>query len=273
MRTFILFISLVLFQTAFCQQYDTVFLEEEDVDADNEIYKIGNVFIYDYEIIIDGEPHKLMHNSRSFARRQFELVPADTDSVGIEKIYLLILPSEEGARSNENQTEIALLQGPAFDSYSTTGAVENDQNVWIHPIRSGFFNSLETAPFPYIKKPIEIGAEWSDQMVIGDGWGDELWGDWEDELLLTYNYKITGKETVKLPIGELECYVIESTAKGDPIFTKLTSWFSEEYGFVKYEYELMNDIRVTMEMIEFMSGREFNDAPALFKTGEYLKKD
>ena len=49
----------MIFQVLFSQQYDTVVIEEEDVDVNNEIYKIGNVFVYDYEIIKEGITKKL----------------------------------------------------------------------------------------------------------------------------------------------------------------------------------------------------------------------
>src|SRR5690606_13082939 len=165
---------LILFQAGFSQQYDSVISEEENIDSDNLIYKIGNVFVYDYEIILNGQKYKLKKNHGMFARSDFEIVPIESDSIGVEKIHLIVQSASDLDKTNENQTQISYLQDPVFDSFSSTGAVENDKNVWIHPIRNGFFNSLETAPFPFVKKPLEIGLEWTDQMEIGEGWGNEI---------------------------------------------------------------------------------------------------
>jgi hypothetical protein len=264
---------LLAFQIGFSQQYDTVFIEEENIDDNNEIYKTGNVFIYDYEIILNGEHLKLKKNDGMFAGSDFEFVPIESDSIGVAKIHLIVQPVENNDRTNENQTQISYLQEPAFASIASTGAVENEKNVWIHPIRSSFFGSLETAPFPFVKKPVKIEAEWTDQMLIGQGWGNKLWGQWEGQLLLTYNYKIVGKETLKTKIGEIECFIIESTAKSNMGETKLKSYFSETYGFVRLEYELLNNLKVNMWLIETKNGVEFNDTRTFFKTNEYIKQN
>ena len=135
------------------------------------------------------------------------------DTVGLIQIHLIVKPVEETERTNKNQTQISYLEAPYFESSSSTGVVDNEENVWIHPIRNGFFNSLETCPFPYVKLPLKIQSEWSDAMLIGEPWGDDKWGKWDGQLLLNYHYTITGKETIKTKIGQIECYIVESTAK------------------------------------------------------------
>ncbi|OZV66251.1 hypothetical protein [Winogradskyella aurantia] len=263
---------LILFQIGFSQQYDSVVIENENIDSNNEIYKTGNVFVYDYEIIQDVQKCKLKTNTGMFASSEFELVPTKSDSIGVDKIHLIVQPVSDSERTNGNQTQISYLQEPIYASLSSTGAVENENNVWIHPIRKGFFNSLETAPFPFIKKPIKIGSEWTDQMKIGQGWGNEMWGKWEGQLLLTYNYKITEKKTIKTEIGEIDCFVIESSAKSEIGTTKLISYFSEKYGFVKLEYELLNELKVNMWLIDFQTEKAFNDTMTFFKTKQYIKQ-
>ena len=263
---------LLVFQLGFSQQYDTVVSEDQNIDENNKIYKTGNVFIYDYEIIQEGQRCKLKKNSGMSAASDFELVPIGTDSIGVEKIHLIIRPVENTERTNKNQTQISYLQEPVFASVASTGVIENDKNVWIHPIRKGFFSSLETAPFPFVKQPLKIGPEWIDQMNIGQGWGNEMWGQWEGQLLLTYNYKIVGKESLQTELGEIEYFIIESTAKSTIGTTKLKSYFSETLGFVRLEYELLNDLKVNMWLIDTKKGMEFNDMMTFFQTKEYIKQ-
>jgi hypothetical protein len=259
-------------QIGFSQHYDTVVIEEENIDDNNVIYKTGNVFVYDYEIIKDNKQCKLKTNNGMFAETEFELVPIGTDSIGVDKIHLIVRPAENAERTNGNQTQISYLQEPIFSSVASTGVVENDENVWIHPIRKGFFNSLETAPFPFVKKPLKIAMEWTDQMQIVQGWGNEMWGQWEGQLLQTYNYKIVGKETLKTKIGEIECFVIESTAESSIGETRLKSYFSEKYGFVRLEYELLNDLKVNFWLIDTKTKMEFNDTRTFFQSKEYIKQ-
>lgn len=273
---FIIF-SLFLFQFTFSQQYDSVVAEEDNIDSNNTIYKPGNVFIYDYEVIQNDKKYKLKKNGSKYNREKkireikFELVPIESDSIGVDKIHLIVKSVSDSDRTNKNQTQISYLQEPIFASLSSTGVIENTNNIWIHPIRKGFFNALETAPFPFIKKPFKIEAKWTDQMLIGEGWGNEMWGKWEGELLLTYNYKITDKKSIKTQIGEMDCYVIESSAKSNIGMTKLISYFSEKYGFVKLKYELLNGLKVNMWLIDFQTGKEFNDTMTFFRTKEYIK--
>jgi hypothetical protein len=272
MKIKLTFLLLIIFQVGFSQQYDSVVIEEENVDENNEIYKTGNVFIYDYEILQHDVSYKLKINSGSLGRRKYELVPIGTDSIGVEKIHLIVLPVKDEARTNENQTQIAYLQEPVYDSYSSTGIVENDKNVWMHPIRIGFFNSLQTAPFPFVKKPLEIGFQWTDQMIIGQAWGNGAWGEWEESLLLTYDYSIVRKEILETKIGQIQCYVIDGIAKSNIGNTKLRSYFSEEYGFVRLEYELLNDLKINMWLIETKTGIEFNDMMTFLRTKKYIKQ-
>lgn len=272
MKFKLIFIVFLVFEFGFSQQYDTLIIEDENIDENNEIYKTGNVFVYDYEIIQDGERCKLKSNNGMFAGSKFELMPIATDSIEVDKIHLIVQPVEDADRNNGNQTQISYLQDPIYASLNSTGVVENDKNVWIHPIRKGFFNSLETAPFPFVKKPLKIGTEWTDQMKIGQGWGNIMWGKWEGSLIQTYHYRITGKEKLKTQIGEIDCYVIESTAKSRIGETKLKSYFSEKYGFVSLKYELLNDLKVNMWLIETKSGKEFNDTRTFFQTKQYIKQ-
>lgn len=242
---------LIISQSAFSQQYDSVVIEKEDIDENNEIYKTGNVYIFDYEIIENGTKYKLKKNNGMFAGRDFELVPVGTDSLKVEKIYMTIKDVEDDQRSNENQTQISYTQIPALESYHITGLVENNDNIWLHPTRVGFFNSLETCPFPFLKKPIKVGLEWNDTMKIGQGWRNEKWGMWDGSLTLDYSYKISGKEILKTEIGEIECYIIESSASSSIGTTKLKSYFSEMFGFIRYEYELINDLKVNFWIIDY----------------------
>lgn len=201
MKIAFLFLMLLYFLPGFTQQYDSVILEEDQIDENNEIYKTGSVFIYDYEIVILGTKNKLKYNREFGKNAEFQFVSGDSVAVDVEKIHLIVQPVEDEERSNENQTQISYLQGPKFDAFASTGAVENGSNVWIHPIREGFFSCLETAPFPFVKKPLIVGAEWTDQMAIGAAWGNELWGQWTGSLLLTYHYKVAEKKDHHHQVG------------------------------------------------------------------------
>ncbi len=253
------------------KEFATLFIEKENIDSNNRIYKPGNVFIYDYEIIQDERKLKLEKNEGMFALSEFKLVPPTSDEIKVDKIHMIVLPVSGSDRTNKNQTQIAYLQDPIFSSMSFTGVVENEINVWIHPVRKGFFNSLEIAPFPFIKYPSVIGKKWNDQMKIGQNWSNEIWGFWQGDLLLRYHYEIVGKESLSTKMGEIECYVVNSSAQSDIGVTNLKSFFSETFGFVRLEYQLLNGLKVNMWLDDYMTGKEFNDVETFLKTKKYLK--
>lgn len=260
---FILFIN-----SLFAQEYNSVIIDKDSIDINNRIYKLGSVFIYDYEIIKNDKKYKLKTNYG----RDFSLTPIITDSIGVQKIHLTVNPLEIGEkRINSGQTQISYYQGPEFLMSSSTGVVDNKDNVWIHPIRVGFFNALETCPFPYIKKPYKKGNQWKDKMIISENWSYKLWGDWSGKLLLNYHHEIIGKEKLQTKFGKIDCYVINSNAKSRIGETKLISYFSEKYGFVRLEYELVTGIKINFWLVDFKENQVFNSIIDYFKTKKYIK--
>ena len=134
---------------------------------------------------------------------------------------------------------------------STSGVIENEKNVWIHPPRDRFFRILEINPFPFIQAPYEIGNKWNWSLKIGSFWGDSRWKTWDESIENKYIYEIIDKKKIKLAIGEFECYVIQSTAKSSIGQTHLTAYFNMEIGFVKLEYTNIDSTKTILELINF----------------------
>ncbi len=267
MRFYLLLLSFLIGELCFSQQYNTLVIERKNTDSNNNIYKTGNVFVFDYEIIHNNSKYRLNYNGR-FSGDKFTMVSEGEDSLGL-KIQLIVPEVDKSQKTNKNQTEIYYLFQPYFSGWSATGVVENENNVWVHPPRSGFFSSLETCPFPYVKYPIVIGNEWKDKMKIGAQWSNEKWGVWRKKLLLSYNYKITQKTKIKTKIGALECFVIESTAESEIGESKLKSYFSEKYGFVRLEYEMVTGLKVNLWIDSFSENNNFN---GIENVGKYINE-
>lgn len=272
MKIEFIIIGIILLGIGCSKQFVTLVIEKEKIDSNNEIYKPGNVFIYDYEIIRGEKRYKLKNNNSIFNNSEFEFVPIESSEKEVDKIHMIVKPVSNKERINKNQTQIYYLQEPIFSSMSGTGLVENDKNVWIHPIREGFFNCLETGPYPYVQFPLEIGKKWTDEMRINENWRNEIWGKWDGKLEIRYEYEVMELEVVETEIGKLECYKVNSKGKSKIGTTKLRSYFSKEYGFIRMEYDLVNDLKVNMWLVDFKSGKEFSDIETFFKTKEYLKK-
>ena len=262
-KLFIVF--LFVGQLSFAQQYNSLVIEKDNVDANNKIYKTGSAFVFDYEIVIDSVKWKLKTNKGMASACRFDLVDALKDSIDVDKLHLLVQSVVDKERVNKNQTEIVYLEDPVFSSILSTGLVENDQNVWLHPMRSGFFGALETCPFPYVKLPLQMGQEWSDEMKISNSWSNKLWGEWRGKLRLIYHYKVCEQCKLQTSLGSLNCYVIESTAISKIGTAILRSYYSEQYGFVRMEYEMVSGIKVNIWLEEISDGNDFANMQAVLK--------
>jgi len=260
MKNNFLIIVLLVSNLAFAQQYDGLHIEKSKVDRNNSIYNLGKEFVFNIKITENDSTFFLKENEED----NFEL-SNDIDSLKISEIHLTVIKPRIFKRTNKNQTEVCYSEEPNPKTISHTGIVENTENIWIHPPRSGFFKSLETCPFPYIKLNNDIGYKWTDSMSIGNHWGDKKWGLWEGRLLLNYEYEIRGKEKIQTNIGELDCFVITATATSDIGQSKLKSYFSNEYGFVKLEYTLFTGVEIELNIMKLIDGPVLRDARDFFE--------
>ena len=189
-------------------------------------------------------------------------VPIDsvTDKT-IDKVVLTVKYGLEPMITNSpdyNQTVIS-FKFPQIDGNrkfsSATGLIENEKNIWAHPPRDRFFRILEINPFPFIQAPYEIGNKWNWALKIGSFWGDERWKTWEGSIENKYEYEIVDKKKIKTEVGELECYIVQSTATSAIGQTHLTAYFNMELGFVKLDYTNIDSTKTILELVQFEKGR------------------
>ncbi len=246
-------IFLFIATSAFCQQYDSVHIEKSKVDLDNLIYTVDRTYVFEYEVIIN-DTIRVLSNSTG---NDFVLRLVGNDSILEQEIPLAIIKPKLFKRSNKKQTQALytfIVDSITYEEY--TGIVENDINTWVHPPRFGFFKSLETCPFPYINQKIPLGESWNDKMLIGDHYSNELWGVWNGNLLLNYEYTFTDIDTINTNLGQLECQVIKALATSTIGTSALTSYYSSTYGFVKLEYILFNGIKINLYLKKVVDSKE-----------------
>jgi hypothetical protein len=260
MKNTILIIIILISNLSFGQQYDGLYIEKRKVDKNNNIYTLGKEFVFSINI--------LENNSNCFLKKNeidtFE-VSENIDSLKISEIHLTVIKPRLFQRTNNKQTEVFYSYEPNPTSTSSTGIVENNKNIWVHPPRSGFFKSLETCPFPYIKLDKPIGYKWTDSMSIGNHWSNKKWGEWEGRLLLNYEYEIIGKEKTNSEFGEVDCLVISAIANSTIGQSKLKAYFSDKYGFVKLQYTLFNGIKINLNLDKVINGPILRDGKDFFE--------
>lgn len=244
----------------FAQQYDGVHFEKSNIDKNNLIYKLGKEFIYTFKIVEKDTIVYLKNNDTNI----FELT-THSDSLQLSQIHITVLKPKIFKRVNKNQTQILYSLEPYSNLITTTGICENEQNVWLHPTRMGFFQSLETCPYPYIKLGKPIGYKWSDSMSIGNHWSNKKWGEWENRLLLNYEYEIIAREKVVTKFGKIDCLKVRATATSAIGSSELISYFSEKYGFVKLEYTLFTGIKIEINLDEIVAGPILRDTKEFYQ--------
>ena len=187
----------------FTEVFDSTNVDPNRYTENNTVYRVGTEFIYAFEHL-DAQGNKyFFRNEKELieGKKQWTFVSADSvDDSTIQKVKISVQYGLEPMISyitDYNQT-ILKYQYPTTDNqnpgnYSTSGAIENEKNVWIHPPRDSYFQILELNPFPFAKQPYEIGNKWTWQLTIGDGWADERWKMWEGQIENQYKYEIVDK--------------------------------------------------------------------------------
>lgn len=221
---------------------------------DNNVYTISRKFVFDYFIIRGGDTLKIsaprMSKPDSDFQREWEFVSHKSQNE--DKIETISLAVQPGI-SNENQTmlkyEYQFLVNPGYSTFSSTsGVIENEMNTWMHPHRDKYFMILELNPFPFIQQPFELGNKWRWSLGIGDHWKDVRWKTWTGSITNNYEYEIIGKEILNTKVGEMDCWVIQSTATSPIGSTGLIAYYNEDNGFVKLDYINIDKSRLTVEI-------------------------
>jgi len=223
---------------------------------DNKAYRINRKFTFDYSILRQGDTLKItapkMTGPDSDFQREWGFIPKNSQHE--DKIETISITVQPGI-SNDNQTmlkyEYQYIPDLGYSTFSSTsGVIENEMNTWMHPHRDKYFMILELNPFPFIQQPFEIGNKWTWTLGIGDHWKDERWKIWTGSIRNDYEYEIIGKEKLKTKIGEMDCWVVQSTATSSIGSTGLIGYYNEDNGFVKLDYINIDKSRLTIEIKE-----------------------
>lgn len=232
---------------------------DENINANNTIYSVGRKFIFSYFYENTKGEKFLIKKGKDILQPEgyiisdWEFVDIQKqDSHTVNKLVLEVTPGNPFTTIPDyNQTAISyqyIMENGDPLTMETTGAIENEINVWIHPPRGNFFEILELNPFPYIKAPYKIGTNWNWNLTIGDHWSDKRWLEWKGEIENVYEYKIVGKKSIPTKLGDLECLIINAKAKSRIGETELLSYFNTAFGFVKLEYKNIDGTKTILEL-------------------------
>ncbi len=226
--------------------------------SDNKTYKAGYEFIYNFKFINKDGDEKYLQIENGEWCFQNEINPKV-----IKFIKMIVLPNFGPFKKYQSWYDQTVIRYELFSyknsipSTSTTGLVENEKNIWMHPPRIHLFKILELNPFPYIKFPVELGNEWSWSLRIGSHWSDERWRVWDKEILNVIKYKVVERDVeLNMKFGNVLCTKIEATAESSLGKTVLYSYYNSKYGFVKMVFENINGSTININLEEVVLWQE-----------------
>lgn len=139
--------------------------------------------------------------------------------------------------------------------YGMTGIIDNRKNLWIHPPRDYGFKILELNPFPFYYLDESV-KRWTWALEVGGFWLDPRWIDHTEIINIQYEYTKSGNETIRTPLGDIYCNVVNAIATadlGDKVMNSyLTSYYHKDYGFVRLEYTNVDETKIFMELINII---------------------
>ncbi len=226
---------------------------------ENKIFVPGRVFSYNYSVALGDTLGKIelgwLNDPTIKGKRlliDWNFISESCSQYLINEIRYQVIPDSLVAdRTDKNQTEVRIgYFNKDILGAENTGVVENDRNVWIHPPRGNLFRGLNTCPYPYVQLPLYIGKTWSDKMKIGEQWGNPMWATWKKKLRMDLSYEVTRKENFNIDGKNYECFVVKSMSVSEIGKNELLFYYNGQLGFVKMEYNILNKIDVTFNLVD-----------------------
>lgn len=211
---------------------------EKRIPKVRKIFKKGNEYIYkakyysqNKEILSENNIHVIATGER------IEFAPEIQDKV----FYRYKNYDQDSIKLHDHKINPSLQ---TWTKKAIEGIIENEEEIWIHPMRHNQYKFTEVAPFPTIQFPLEIGKSWESTINIFEGWGE-----WNDKSVVS-NYEITGRTKFKYKNRLLNCWIVYAEAIFEDRNSSLKLLFNENLGIVKMTYQNYESEELIIELID-----------------------
>jgi len=127
-----------------------------------------------------------------------------------------------------------------WTKYDTTGFIENDKKLWLHPPRHNQYTFNEIAPFPDFRRNLKAGDTYQSILYIGNGFGEWTGGK------IRCTYEILRKDQDSADT----VWTISAKSEFDGKTNILKMIFSEKRGFILMDYSFFNGDKETVKLKE-----------------------
>ena len=210
--------------------------DARQADEDNTLFIPGRSFIYE------------IANS------------ADTLDEGPKELSITVMTVKRSKKLLKNQTQVAITTNPFNNRIETTGVIENKDNLWLHPPRTGWFKNLALCPFPYVKLPLNEGDIWEDVNVLGEQW---LLGSGKNTLRCNMQYEVVNMKTDQIEIAT-DYWIIRSTMTSEIGGTSATFHFNVNQGFILMEFQTIEGETISFKLKDIVDGDPMTNSEELF---------
>lgn len=163
-------------------------------------------------------------------------------------------PQDSGTFSNRLNPKSKSKDKPKlyqWDTSITTGAIENKQKVWIHPIRDNQYEYTEVAPFPAVERDsLLAGGSWRSKMIFA------LQGAFNGN---SFNhYQVDKQETRQYGALSLpNCWLIHAVGEHSKLGKSyLDFYFHPQYGFTEMRYRFYDGTRISFVLEQVLDKRQ-----------------
>ncbi len=120
------------------------------------------------------------------------------------------------------------------------GIVQNENLLWMHPLRANQYRFTQDCPFPEVRFPLQVGMEWSGGVSRGTDLKSPV--KWKYKVERQGTYVSSTKKTK-------DCWFISSIAEYGEIVNELNMVYHEHRGFILFDYNLFNGDNIKIELI------------------------
>lgn len=188
---------------------------------ENKLYQSGKIWNYEAEY----------RNADSLFNYDIQMIPGGSFLFQQKIKWLVIVPDS------------LRTEGFLFRSDATTGFIENEEKIWLHPPRTHSFKYItQLAPYPQVQFPLVLGDTIKGSInMVGN------WGAWNGKST-SYELVLTSKEYSAIYQDSL--WVLQGRGVLEQDTATVTHRFSETKGFVESLYENNRGVYFYMKLKE-----------------------
>lgn len=220
--------------------------------------KNSNIYLFIILLVVTSN---LYSQERTFKNGQTYIYATEYKDLANDLIIYdtinLVITDKPWRGAPEKQKEMIWLYAISQDSATfsnmytlgivrsdTTGYIENDTRLFLHPPRHQHYTIIELAPFPEIDLPLEKGKEYQRLLFTSTGWGEF------SQLKIKNKYLIKGSRKRQWNNESISVWDIQSESQSELGITTADFVFNHTRGFMKIEYRFYNNIEINIKLIE-----------------------